>query len=59
MFNRLLNIFSEKGINNLIVIVNDFLYLENKEIVFILVINIILVDGVLFVKEEEFLINLY
>lgn len=51
MFNRLLNIFSEKGINNLIVIVNDFLYLENKEIVFILVINIILVDGVLFVKE--------
>lgn len=51
MFNRLLSIFSVKGINNVVVIVNNLLYLEYKEVVFMLVIEIILVDGVLCGKE--------
>ena len=59
MLNRLLNTLSEKGINNLIAIANDSLYSENKETAFILATNIILVDGVLSAKEQEFLTNLY
>ena len=59
MLNRLLNILSEKGINNLIAIDNDSLYSENKETAFILATNIILVDGVLSAKEQGFLTNLY
>ncbi|MDE5121228.1 MAG: tellurite resistance TerB family protein [Trichodesmium sp. St19_bin1] len=59
MLNRLLNILSEKGINNLIAIANDSLYSENKETAFILATNIILVDGVLSAKEQGFLTNLY
>lgn len=59
MLNRLLNILSEKGINNLIAIANDSLYSENKETAFMLATNIILVDGVLSAKEQGFLTNLY
>ena len=59
MLNRLLNILSEKGINNLIAIANDSLYSENKETAFILATNIILVDGVLSAKEQGFLTTLY
>ena len=59
MLYRLLNILSEKGINNLIAIANDSLYSENKETAFILATNIILVDGVLSAKEQGFLTNLY
>ncbi len=59
MLDRLLNTLSEKGINNLVVIANDTLHPDYKETAFTLATDIILVDGVLSIKEQEFLTHLF
>ncbi|MDJ0553141.1 MAG: tellurite resistance TerB family protein [Microcoleaceae cyanobacterium MO_207.B10] len=55
---KLLNMLSEKGINNLVATANDVLHPEYKETAFTLATNIILVDGVLSGKEQVFLTRL-
>lgn len=58
LLDKLLNMLSEKGINNLVAIANEALHPEYKETAFTLATDIILVDGVLSGKEQVFLTRL-
>ena len=58
MLNRLLNKLIEKGINNLVAMANDSLHPEYKKTALMLATDIILVDGVLYFREQEFLTRL-
>ncbi|NES79725.1 MAG: tellurite resistance TerB family protein [Okeania sp. SIO1H6] len=58
MLDRLLNLLSEKGMNNLVAIANDALHPEYKETAFALAIDLILIDGVFSGKEQTFLTRL-